>query len=281
MTGQFVDPRLLEELRRERTMIDDVLQAYDVFAEKLSRLPPGLIKRVSRMIGEQEGAGKQKPPSEATAANFAKIAQFLRAKSNVPQPAKAIAAATGLTPGTVAFLLYQSSYGSKLEKQVDPTNSRLKLWCLKEWEAVLRQEPESEGPSRGPVVHSITVNDRLNLEDSSRISFSRTSASAFPELGTPTSTRAQSLAGKTSTECARQILREHGRAMHVSAIAKEALRRGYVGRPTDAPIEPDALEHRIIQSFWAAMHRAPDLFEKTGSGCFILKRAEADSPQED
>lgn len=92
--------------------------------------------------------------------------------------------------------------------------------------------------------------------------------------------RARSLAGKTSEECAIQILEDRGnKAMHFAEIAKEALSRGYVGHQLEAEEEANSTtrEYRAAQSFWAMMHRASDKFEKTGKGFFRL----ASSGEED
>lgn len=77
----------------------------------------------------------------------------------------------------------------------------------------------------------------------------------------------QDLAGKTALECAKIILTgNNNEPMHFSAIAKEALRRGYKGRGDG---DRDQVETRTIQSFWAALHRSND-FLKAGRGNYQL-----------
>ena len=77
----------------------------------------------------------------------------------------------------------------------------------------------------------------------------------------------QDLAGKAALECAKIILTEWGAALHFSAIAKEAIRRGYVGRITGTQEE---VESRTIQSFWAAMSRSDEL-ESIGKGLYRMR----------
>lgn len=91
-------------------------------------------------------------------------------------------------------------------------------------------------------------------------------------------TAAGSLVGKTSAECARQILTEHGNVpMHFADIAKEALARGYVGQAPEGELGQTAKEFRAAQSFWAMMHRADDTFEKLTNGHFKIRAATLDS----
>lgn len=76
------------------------------------------------------------------------------------------------------------------------------------------------------------------------------------------------LTGKTALECTTIILRERGNEpQHFSTIAKEALRRGYVGRSAGSSEE---VESRTMNSFWAAMSRSADL-ENTGRGMYKLR----------
>jgi hypothetical protein len=76
------------------------------------------------------------------------------------------------------------------------------------------------------------------------------------------------LAGKTALECVRIILRERkNEPTHFSAIAREALRRGYKGRMAGTAEE---VQSRTASSFWAAMSRAEDL-DGTGKGCYRLR----------
>jgi hypothetical protein len=76
------------------------------------------------------------------------------------------------------------------------------------------------------------------------------------------------LAGKTALECTTIILRERSNEpQHFSTIAKEALRRGYVGRFAGSP---EAVENRTMNSFWAAMSRSANL-ENTGRGMYRVR----------
>jgi len=79
---------------------------------------------------------------------------------------------------------------------------------------------------------------------------------------------ANDLAGKTSLQCARIILRERGNAgTHFSAIVREAMRRGYRGRVDGSP---EVVETTLMKSFWAALSRANDM-EKVGNGMYRLR----------
>jgi hypothetical protein len=96
----------------------------------------------------------------------------------------------------------------------------------------------------------------------------RLNSAAVPERVVPL---VKDLAGKSALECVRIILQEQGnRPTHYAALAKEAMQRGYKGRAGGTPEE---VEHRTVQSFWAAMSRAEDL-ERAGQGQYRLKRHE-------
>jgi hypothetical protein len=75
------------------------------------------------------------------------------------------------------------------------------------------------------------------------------------------------LAGKPALECARIILAERNSPVHFSVIAKEALRRGYIGRMSGSKEE---IESRTVQSFWAALSRSDDM-ESVGRGLYQLR----------
>lgn len=93
---------------------------------------------------------------------------------------------------------------------------------------------------------------------------------------------ATSLVGKTSLECASQILKDHGNeTMHFADIAKEALARGYQGHQPDPEEDanPTAREFRTAQSFWAMMHRSPKKFENQGKGYFRLFSVETEDAE--
>lgn len=225
--------RLVEELRREREAIDEVIAAYETFCDKLSRLSPEVVRRVTRMIEESQ--------TENAKQNFERVADFLRLCGNQPQSARAIQRETMISRGALAFVLY-TSHRDKFQKHEVPGHSRKKLWSLKE----NAEEPEPILP--GPPPRRAVV-----LDGQYRMQFQ------------------ESLAGRTSFECAKQILADNNnRRMHFGEIAREAILRGYVGKPSDEPLEKDAMQHRVAQSFWAMMHRAPGTFRKFGKGYFRL-----------
>lgn len=81
--------------------------------------------------------------------------------------------------------------------------------------------------------------------------------------------QAQDLAGKTAVECCHIILEERRRPMHAMTIAKEALRRGYVGKASGSA---ESVESTTFTSFWAVMSR-DDRFVQTGNREYTLARA--------
>jgi len=73
--------------------------------------------------------------------------------------------------------------------------------------------------------------------------------------------------GRTALDCAVIIMRERkNEAIHYSEIAKEAMRRGYRGRSHGSEA---AIESRVVQSFWATLHRS-ERFESVGKGIYRL-----------
>lgn len=122
------------------------------------------------------------------------------------------------------------------------------------------------GISRGALSLLIYKTHRSEFERLSAPGMSRTKLIRLNEqrLDAP---QGESLAGKSAIECGRIILADNNnRPMHVATIAKEALRRGYVGKMKG---DPDAVEFRTVQSFWAAIHRS-SFFAHQGGGKFVL-----------
>jgi hypothetical protein len=78
------------------------------------------------------------------------------------------------------------------------------------------------------------------------------------------------LTGLSALASARRILTDHRNdPMHFTAIAKEAMSRGYRGRATG---DPSVVESVIAKSFWAALSRASDI-EPTGKGYYRLRQS--------
>lgn len=75
------------------------------------------------------------------------------------------------------------------------------------------------------------------------------------------------LAGKTALECCQTILKERDEPMHALAIAREALRRGYIGRATGTQ---EKVEATTYKSFWAEMSRCPETFTQTDTQTYAL-----------
>lgn len=67
-------------------------------------------------------------------------------------------------------------------------------------------------------------------------------------------------AGLTAHQCCEEILGEHGKPMHALAIAREAIRRGYVGKANGSA---ESIEATTYKSFWALMSRNPEVFVPT------------------
>ena len=71
----------------------------------------------------------------------------------------------------------------------------------------------------------------------------------------------------TIVDAATTILKERGE-QHYSAVAKEALSRGYEGKKGTS-------EEAIAKSFWATMKRKPEIFDAVGGGKFRLRSGKA------
>jgi hypothetical protein len=244
------DPRFIEELERERRLIDEVILAWNAYRDKLRQLPPESLKRIGRLV-------EDRTPEDAEG-NFKKIRDFLALQSESPQTTGAIRKATGLLRSSISAVLY-TTHKNSFKSIPDPTHGKRRLWSLKSptQETINKIVPTADGVLKEVIQGMRDAGyDGPELRD----------LPAEVNKGIKEAEKAD-LAGKSIVECvSRVLIANHGLPMHYKEIAREAVLRGYTGKAGKTPLtKPEDMES-IFNSFATTIRTHPDLFPRKGDG---------------